>query len=146
MQLLTRDVPAPASQTGGVWRSIPAAHPRSAAAATASSSSAAPVAVHLQPKPGAMDAGFTLNKRIHARGGRGRKKDAEAKQKRADYVAWRDQQDAFRRNRPDDDHDDAAHGDAVSLMQIVAHKNDDAEQRSAAQRQACDSTTARPDG
>jgi len=68
-----------------------------------------------------MDAGFTLNKRIHARGGRGRKKDAEAKQKRADYVAWRDQQDAFRRNRPDDDHDDAAHGDAVSLTQIVAH-------------------------
>jgi len=42
--------------------------------------------------------------------------------------------DAFRRNHPGDDHDDAARGDAVSLTQIVAHKNDDAEWCSAAQR------------
>jgi len=69
-----------------------------------------------------MDAGFTLNKRIHARGGRGRKKDVEAKQKRADYIVWRDQQDAFRRDHPGEDHDGEGGGDAMSLMQTGASR------------------------
>ena len=115
------DVPVPARQVVWKWPNIPAAHPRVTATATASSSSTAPSTVRLQPKPGAMDAGFTLNKRIHARGGRGRKKDVEAKQKRADYIVWRDQQDVFRRDRPDDDHGAEERGDAVLLMQTLTH-------------------------
>ena len=114
-----RAMPVPPRQVVWTWPTIPAARPRVTLTAAASSSSAAPSTVRLQPKPGAMDSGFTLNKRIHARGGRGRKKDDEAKQKRADYILWRDRQDAFRRNRPDDDRDGGEGGDAVALMQTL---------------------------
>ena len=76
-----------------------------------SSSCTAPSSETAQPKPDAMDARLSDNKRAHARGGKGRKKNAMLRQKRMDYIAWCNQHGAPRGGRPGEDCDGKRGGD-----------------------------------
>ena len=96
------------------------AHSSAALAEADGSSQATTATVQLKLKPDAMDARYTLNKRIHARGGKGRKKDVGAKQKRADYIVWRDQQHAPSCERPGVSRQGEGGCDATTVMQTNA--------------------------